>query len=129
MTIMYSIIVGVSIVLAVLKGVAIYKATQKEYSSIYITMFRGFNVSSLLKEKEIKTDKVKKAIIINSILDLVYIFAVLIYFFVTISLRSDGLFYSNNILSLIFPLLIFKFVNDFITDWQINKAVRESSPN
>ncbi len=86
MTIMYSIIVGVSIVLAVLKGVAIYKATQKEYSSIYITMFRGFNVSSLLKEKEIKTGKVKKAIIINSILELVYIFAVLIYFSVLIML-------------------------------------------
>lgn len=123
MRVMYIILIIASIVLTVLKGAAIYKAIREEYSSVYITMFRGFTVSALLKEKEIRTDKVKKLIIINSVIDLFYIMAIVIYFYVRFTTRSEGTFYTGNFGTEIWLFIGFKFANDFITDWQLKKYI------
>lgn len=92
-------------------------------------MFRGYAVKALLKEKDIKTDKVKKLIIINSVLDLIYLIAIIFYSQFMNNVLNSSTFPDGNFGSpfSVWALIIVKFTYDSITDWQIKKAVKQSS--
>ncbi|MDN6194081.1 MAG: hypothetical protein L0I88_03480, partial [Alkalibacterium sp.] len=100
-----------------LEVVSIIKASQKAYASPYVTMFRGVKVATLLKEKEVKDERIKKFLIINSVVKIFLLLVLITLFF---SRRFTGDY--ELVLSL--TAIAMFFLSQWLVDWRIKKIVK-----
>ncbi|GEK91970.1 hypothetical protein AKA01nite_15920 [Alkalibacterium kapii] len=102
-----------------LEVVSMRKASQKAYASPYVTMFRGLKVAALLKEKEVKDERIKKILIINSVVKIFLLLVLITLFF---SRRFTG----DYELVISFTAIGTSFLAQWLVDWRIKKIVKQA---
>lgn len=118
MVILTTLVILFSVGIIVLQVMGIIKATKQDYASTFVTMYRGFNVAALLKEKEPKDERIKKLIILNSSVNILLILFLVFFYF------SQGIT-GDHVTVIAFGVIGLNYLTQKLVDWRIKKIVRE----
>ena len=101
-----------------LQVMGIIKAIRQDYASVFVTMYRGFNVAALLKEKNPEDERIKKLVILNSSVNILLLL-LLVYFFFAQGITGD------HVTVLAFGIIAVNFLMQKLVDWRIKSIVKQ----
>lgn len=120
MEIITALVIAASVIIIIIEVIGIKKAAEEQYDSKWITMYRGWNVAALLKEKDVQDERVKRLLIINNGVNILLVFALIYYYFISLLSRN----YSFE-LALVIPLI--NFITRKLVDGRIKKVIVEQT--
>lgn len=118
MVIVTTLVIMFSVGIIVLQLMGILKATKQNYASTFVTMYRGFNVAALLKEKKPKDERIKKLVILNSSVNILLILF-LVYFYFSQGVTGD------HVTVIAFSIIVINYLIQKLVDWRITKIIRQ----
>lgn len=120
MEIITALVIAASIIIITIEVIGIKKAAEEQYDSKWITMYRGWNVAALLKERNVRDERVKTLLLIHNGVNL-FILAVFNY------LYFSGIVFRLAPYWFIFILPLISYVTRLLIDWRIKKVLRVKS--
>ncbi|MDZ7835941.1 MAG: hypothetical protein U5K84_12070 [Alkalibacterium sp.] len=118
MEVLTALVIIASLIIFSIEGTGMIKAYRQEYDSKFITLYRGWNVAAMFKEKEITDDRISTLLIINNMVNVLLLVILLYLYFSNMFFQDYSIW-----IALSFPLTT--FIMRRVTDWRIRKVIDE----